>query len=161
LEIATGRDEDARAHLLDSQELAAQFGYDWLSAWSRTQLATLALADGRMNEARELLRDGLRLGLTTRSMRNTTLILVGYARLAFATDDLERAARLIGAARGLRERAGVRPWPMLRRDEDELMAQVRDALGPERFEEVFAAGTRLNQREAIAAASDLAERSRS
>ena len=44
---------------------------------------------------------------------------------------------------------------MLRRGEDELRAQIREALGPARFEEVFAAGRELTQREAIAVAREL------
>jgi hypothetical protein len=47
---------------------------------------------------------------------------------------------------------------MLRRGEDELRARVRAALGPDRFADVFAAGTRLNQREAIAVAREIAGR---
>jgi Tetratricopeptide repeat len=154
LEIASGRYEDARAHLLESRELADRLGYDWLSAWSRTQLATISVAAGRLDEARALLEEGLTLTLTIHNMRNLSLILVASARLAFAVGDPAGAAQLAGAAQGLRERVGLRPWPMLRRGEDELMTKLRQALGPDRFEEAFAAGTRLNQREAIAAAQD-------
>ena len=39
---------------------------------------------------------------------------------------------------------GFGMWPMLRRGEAELRAQIREALGPDRFEEVFAAGTRAH-----------------
>ena len=154
-EIATGRYEDARRHLLESRELADRFGYDWLAAWSRTQLATLAVASGELNEARALLDEGLGLSLTIHSTRNVSQILVGFARLALAARDPERAARLAAAAEGLRERCGHRQWPALRRGEDELRTRIREALGPDRFEDVFAAGTELTQREAIAVARDL------
>jgi hypothetical protein len=43
---------------------------------------------------------------------------------------------------------------MLRRREAELLAQVRQALGAGRFDDVFAAGSRLNQREAVATVRD-------
>ena len=155
LEIATGRYEDARRHLLECRELADRFGYDWLSAWTRTALAMVALAAGRLDEARTLLDEGLRLSPTINNLRETSLILVGYARLALASRDPERAARLTAAAEGLRERIGLRPWPMLRRGEDELRTRIREALGPERFEHAFAAGTELNQRDAIAVAREL------
>jgi Domain of unknown function (DUF4062) len=59
-------------------------------------------------------------------MRNLSLILVAYARWAFAVGDPGRAAQLAGAAQGLRERVGLRPWPMLRRRE--LMTELREAL---------------------------------
>ena len=66
--------------------------------------------------------------------------------------DPERAALLAGAADGLRRRAGLRAWPMLRPGEADLVAQVRQALGAERFDQVFATGTRLTRREAVATA---------
>ncbi|MGH3186501.1 MAG: hypothetical protein ACRDPY_20020 [Streptosporangiaceae bacterium] len=42
------------------------------------------------------------------------LTLAAYARLELAEGDPERAARLAGAAQGLRQRVGLRAWPMLR-----------------------------------------------
>jgi predicted ATPase len=155
LEVATGRYEDAGRHLLECSELADRCGYDWLAAWSRTQLATVALASAQLDEARALLDEGLRLSLRSHNTRNVSLILFGFARLALAARHPERAARLAAAAGELRERIGLRPWPMLRRGEDELRAQIREALGPDRFMDVSAAGTRLTQREAIAVAREL------
>jgi hypothetical protein len=135
LEIATGHYENAARHLLECRELADRFGYDWLAAWSRSQLATLDLSSDQLDEAR--------------------LVLVEFARFALAAHDPERAAQLTAAAEGLRERMRLRPWPMLRRGEDELKAQIREALGPERFKEEFAAGAKLNQREAVAVAREI------
>jgi hypothetical protein len=43
---------------------------------------------------------------------------------------------------------------MLRPTEAELTAQLRQALGADRFDQAFAAGSRLNQREAVAAVRD-------
>jgi class 3 adenylate cyclase len=57
-------------------------------------------------------------------------------------------------ADGLRRRVGLQAWPLLRREEAELAAQVRQALGEDRFDQVFAAGSRLSQREAVAAAGN-------
>ena len=68
------------------------------------------------------------------------------------TGDPERAALVAGAAEGLRRRAGVLPWPMLRPGEAQVVAQIRQALGDARFDQVFAAGARLTQRGAVAAA---------
>jgi hypothetical protein len=110
------------------------------------------VADGQLDEALALLDEAPR--LTKHDIRSMSLILVVFARLALAARDPERAARLTGAAEGLLERIGLRPWSMLRRGEDELRAQLRAALGPDRFEDVFAAGTRLNEREAIAVARE-------
>jgi hypothetical protein len=67
---------------------------------------------------------------------------------------VERAALLAAAAEGLHRRFGLRAWPLLRRPEAELVAQVRQALGANRFEELFAADARLSQQEAVATVRD-------
>jgi hypothetical protein len=81
-----------------------------------------------------------------------TLSLAAFAQLAFADGDPERAALLAGAAEGLRLRAGLGVWPEPRRGEVDLSAQIRQALGSDRFDQEYAAGTRLSRREAVAAA---------
>jgi hypothetical protein len=68
--------------------------------------------------------------------------------------DPERAALLAGGADGLRRRVGLQAWPLRRREEAELAAQVRQALGTDRFGQVSAAGSRLTQHEAVAAVRD-------
>jgi hypothetical protein len=65
--------------------------------------------------------------------------------------DPQRAALLAGAADGLRRRVGLRAWPLLRRDEAELVAQIRQALGADQFDQPHAAGARLSQQQAVAA----------
>jgi hypothetical protein len=83
-----------------------------------------------------------------------SLCLFGFARLALAEGDPERAARLAGAADRLRRRVGLRAWPMLRRGEAKLVTQIRQAVGADRFDQLYAAGSRLNQRQAVAAVRD-------
>ena len=53
----------------------------------------------------------------------------------------------------LRRRAGLQVWPVVRRGEAELVAQIRQALGAS-FDEKYAAGGRLSRREAVAAVRD-------
>jgi hypothetical protein len=136
------------------QELADRFDYAWLTASSRVLLGTLAVVQGRLDDARKLLDDALDLSLAIRSIRNVTLCLDAFARLSVAEGDPERAARLAGAAEGLRDRAGFSTWPALRRGEAQLAAEIRQTLGDERFGHAFAAGARLTQHEAVAAIRD-------
>ena len=82
------------------------------------------------------------------------MCLAAYARLAFAEGDPERAARLEGAAEGLRHRVGLRAWPHLRRVEADLVAQVGQKLGAAKFDQVFSAGSALTQRQAVAIVRD-------
>jgi hypothetical protein len=109
---------------------------------------------GRLGQARELLDEALDLSLAIYVTHNVSLCLVACARLALAAGDPERTALLAGAAEGLRRRASQGAWPMLRQPEAALLDQVRQALSLDRFEQAYEAGTRLSQREAVAAARE-------
>ena len=154
LDIALDRYDDALRHLREARDLAERSGGDWLTAGPRVQLAILAVLRGSLEEARGLLEEALERSLAARNTPFVTLCLVAYARLAFADGDPERAARLEGAAEGLRRRVGLRAWPALRPVEADLVAQVRPRLGDSQFDQVFSAGFRLTQREAVAIAWD-------
>jgi ATP/maltotriose-dependent transcriptional regulator MalT len=150
VEMSAGRYDDALDHLDEARRLAERFDAAWLAAWCGVQLGILAIARGRLDEARTLLDEALRLSVEARSTWSVSLCLGAFARLALIEGDAERAALLAGAAEGLRGRVGLRVWPALRGDAD-LAAGAREALGADRFDEAFAAGGRLNRREAVAA----------
>jgi tetratricopeptide (TPR) repeat protein len=152
LETALGRYDDAQGHLAEMRDLTKQFGDAWPVAMSRVYLGILALAQGRPQEAKALLDEAL--SLAGQSTRSVTLCLAAIARWALTSGDPEWAALLAGAAEGLRRRAGISAWPILRQEEADLVAEARQALGAGRFGQVFAAGARLTQREAVAAARD-------
>jgi tetratricopeptide (TPR) repeat protein len=148
--LTVGRYDDALRHLTEMRELAEPLDNPWLDAVARVYLGTVALAQGRPEEARTPMAEGLELSLAAHSTRGVTLCLTAFARLAFVEGDPRRAALLVGAADGLRRRVGLRAWPLLRREEKDLAAQVRQALG-QRFDEPYVAGSRLSQQEAVAA----------
>jgi predicted ATPase len=154
VQAAIGRDDDAVRHLSQARELADRFSYHWLATWSRVQLGTLDALRGRLDQARNLLDEALDLSLAARSTSFVALCLAAHARLAFGQGDLEQTALLEGAADGLRRRVGLRAWPMLRPTETELLAKLRQALGADRLDQVFSAGSRLNQQQAVAAVQD-------
>jgi predicted ATPase len=156
LETTAGHLDDALRHAQEARDLAGGLGYNWLAAWSRVLLGTVNVIRGRLDQARELLDEALDLSLAIYVTRNVSLCLVAYARLALAAGDPERAALLTGAADGLRRRAGMGAWPMLRQTEAALLDQVRQALSKDRFEQTYETGTRLSQREAVAAAREWA-----
>ena len=116
LEMTIGRYDDALRHLTEMRDLAERLDNPWLAAVSRVYLGTLAVAQGRPEEARALMDEGLELSLAAHSTRSVTLCLAAFARLAFVEGDPERAALLAGAADGLRRRVGLRAWPLLRRE---------------------------------------------
>ena len=150
-ESALGRDEAARAHLTEVDELGGQFDNNWLESAARTQLASLAVRAGDLDEARTLLiasvdaKDKSELSTLT-----VTFSLVASAALALAEGDAPTAALALGAADGLRQRAGLRAWPSTRRGEHALATRVAQELDPQTFEKAFTAGSELSHRQAVA-----------
>lgn len=61
----------------------------------------------------------------------------------------------MGAIDELRRRAGVRVWTTVRGDA-QVVAEIRQALGPERSDQAFAAGAKLDYRHAAATARGVA-----
>jgi tetratricopeptide (TPR) repeat protein len=154
LDMALGRYDDALGHLREARDLAERVGGDWLAVGPRVYLGILDVLRGRPDEARGLLEEALDRGLAARSTPFVTFCLSGYAWLAFADGDPEQAARLEGAAGGLRRRAGLRAWPTLRRLEADLVARARQRLVGSRFDQAFSAGSRLTQQQAVAIVRD-------
>ena len=147
------RHDDALRHMREACDLGDRFGSStWLAAWSRVQLGTLAIMGGDLRQARALLDEALDLSVAARNTAGVALCLAAYAQLVSEGGDPGRAARLAGAADGLRRRAGLRVWPTLRHAEAELVAQLRQTLGAERFDQAFSSGSGLSQREAVTAA---------
>ncbi len=153
VETALGRYDDAIRHLSEARDLADRAG-DWLAAGARVQLGILAVLQGRLDEAPALLAGALEVSLAARSTQFVALCLVGYAWLAVANGDLDRAARLEGSAEGLRQRVGLPAWPHLRKKEAELVAQLRQRLGPSQFDQAFSAGSQLTLQQAVAIVQD-------
>ena len=151
LEKTLGRDDAARAHLSEANELGGQFGNHWLESSARTQLASLAVRAGQLEEARALLVDSVDASEDAKlSTQTVTFSLVAFAQLALAEGDAPRTAMALGAADGLRKLAGLRAWPSMRRGETELVNRVAQKLDPEVFRHAFVAGSQLNRRVAVA-----------
>jgi predicted ATPase/class 3 adenylate cyclase len=105
LETTVGRYDDALGHLTEVRDLAERFDNAWLGAMSRVFLATLALVQGRPEEAKALLDEALGPSLAAHSTRGVTLCLAAFARWALVAGDPERAALVADPAAG-RGRAG-------------------------------------------------------
>jgi predicted ATPase len=153
IESAVGQYDDAHAHLTEMRTRAEQLNNARLITSATGQLGSLAVLRGRPEEARPLLREALARSLTIRSARNLAQCLAAYAMLAESQDAPERAAELAGAEEGLRHRAGLRPWPIIGPHGTRLTDDLRLAIGPDQFYQAFARGAQLNQRQALALAT--------
>jgi len=151
LEMVQGRHDAARQRLTEANELGGRFGNKWLESAARTLLASLAVRTGDLEEARAQLVESVDATEDAEPTTQTvTFSLVASAELALAEEDARRAAMALGAADGLRQRAGLRAWPSMRPGETELAARVAQEIGPDVFKDAFAAGSELSQREAVA-----------
>ena len=116
----------------------------------RAQLASLAVRDGQLDEARAFLGESVDVHEETAlGTIPLTFALLSCAELALAEGAALRAATALGAVNGLRQRAGLQAWPLLRRSEAELIVRVQQASDPAAFKEAFAAGSELSQREVV------------
>jgi hypothetical protein len=150
VEMALGNDDAARAHLTMVDELGGRFDNVWLRSSARAQLASLEVRAGRLDEARALLVQSVDAGDDAElSTLTVTFSLVIAAQLALADGDARRAAMALGAADGLRRRAGLKAWPSTRRREAELVTRVAQAADSWDFEDALAAGAQLGHREAV------------
>ena len=151
LEMTLGRDHTAREYLLEVNELGSQFGNTWLESSARTQLASLAVRTGDLDEARALLVESVdAIEHAQLSALTLSFALIAYAELTLAEADTRRAAMALGAADGLRKRAGLRAWPLIRHSESELIARLVQHTDPEVYKDAFTAGSELHSRDALA-----------
>ena len=149
LELARSRHEPAQRHLSEVRSLGDQLGSNWLTAVSCIQLSTVEIDAGRLDDAQALLVESLAGAGAERSTLTVTFCLVAFARLALARNDGRTAAIALGAVDGLRDRAGVRAWPMVRSSEAALLGNVEASLDQTDFKTAFNEGARLNLREAV------------
>jgi predicted ATPase len=151
LDVTLGQPAAAHEHLTEVNELGSQFDNRWLESSARNELASLALRAGRLDEARSLLVQSVDAGDDSElSTLTVSFSLVASAQLALEEGDARRAAMALGAADGLRRRAGLRAWPSRRRGEAELMNRVAQEIDRQDFEDALAAGSELSHREAVA-----------
>jgi predicted ATPase len=154
LEIAVGHYDQAQRHLQEARTLGDLFSSSFLSAWSRAMLSAVSVARGRLDEAQAILDEAVERTLAASGTRSVALLIAAYAQLALAEGDPKRAAVLAGAANGIRQRAGLQPWPISRQAEADLVAEVSQALGTDLFSQIFAEGEQLSRHDAMAEIRD-------
>ncbi|MGH9013784.1 MAG: ATP-binding protein [Acidimicrobiia bacterium] len=155
LEMTFGRSVEARAHLTEVVDLGGRFGNSWLESGARAQVASLAVRGGQLDEARACLGESVDVDeKTALGTIPLTFALLSCAELALAEGAALRAATALGAVDGLRQRAGLQAWPLLRRSEAELVVRAEQESDPVAFKEAFAAGSAFSQREVVALVRD-------
>jgi tetratricopeptide (TPR) repeat protein len=131
----------------DTQSIAIYLG----------NLGEVARDQGDMAGASAYYRESLHLWDQLKDRWNITATLDGMASLAIAAGQPDRAARLLGAAAGLRDAAGAALPANERADHERHVAAVRDMLGEEVLGEIWATGHSLTLDNAVAEALALVD----
>ena len=124
-----------------------------VGSYARLGLGMSRLQQGDRPSARAHLEEALRLTLELGDKRCTTYALECLARLCLAEGRADRAARLFGAAQGMREPVGDVIMATLRVDRATFIATARAKMGDAAFEQALLAGRRMTLDETISDAS--------
>jgi predicted ATPase/class 3 adenylate cyclase/DNA-binding NarL/FixJ family response regulator len=114
-----------------------------------TSRARVALAQGEPEQAERDAHDALVVAARTRGYLKVADNLECLARLAVDDSNHLYAARLLGAADGIRRRTGGARFPMYQAAFDVVVTAVREALGQSDFDATWAEGAALSTEDAI------------
>jgi predicted ATPase/DNA-binding CsgD family transcriptional regulator len=153
--IAAGRHQAARDRCEECVALARQTNDEWGLAISIGTQGELALEVGDHEAARSHLQ--VSIGVLSRlgDAASVAYRLEGFARLAAASAEPERALTLAAAAGSVWTRSGAVAVPHWRRRVDESMARCRRMLPAQAAAEAEARGAAMTGEEAIAYATDV------
>ena len=122
----------------------------WYRMLALTQRAFIALAQGDPGQAERDAHDALAIATRTLGYLRVTDTLECLARLSTDGGNHSYAARLLGAADAIRHRTGEGRLPMYHASYDDMLANLRKALGDSDFDTTWAEGAALSTDEAIA-----------
>jgi non-specific serine/threonine protein kinase len=139
----------AAALFEESLALCRELGDKWGIGHSLRNLGFVAIDLSDHSRASELLKEGLTLYKELGVKSSIAECLEGLAEGAGAQEQMERAARLYGAAEAMREAVGVPIQPSDRPGYDRSVVAVRAGLGEEAFAKAWEEGRKMSMEQAI------------
>jgi predicted ATPase/DNA-binding CsgD family transcriptional regulator len=140
----------ATRQLEEAAALAREHGISWLLPSILLGFASTALDRGELDQAGAIFRESLELGQARGNLGDVIEALEGLARVSTATGRMHQAARLLGAAAGLREAIATPHLATELALIEPVLDTIREELGDDAFEEACAAGRSLSPEAAIA-----------
>jgi non-specific serine/threonine protein kinase len=122
-----GNMDAARAYNTDALALGRELGDSHSQAQVLEALGLVALEQGDAERAAATFRQSIQLCLDVGSLELLCYCLVGLAAVALSERRLDRSAQMLGAAEGLRERAGLGAWPVRSKIEKRYADALRNA----------------------------------
>ncbi len=157
LALTVGDYAQAEALFEESLDLLRELGDTSNVARSLFNLGATALRRGRYPDALSRFRESIALSRGIDDKEDLAWCLEGFAALAAAEGDPERATRLLGAAGVLLETIGGAFKPFERLLHDHTVAAAQTQLGATTFEAIRAEGAALNLQQAVEYAVEAAE----
>ena len=142
----------AAALLENGLQLAYTVGNKSLIAWVLQTLASAARYRANYETARSLLIESLTLARQAGEKEVIADALIGFAALAAAQEQAERAARLFGAVERLYETMNLILLPVIRAEYDRNVSAARAQMNEAAFATAWANGRAMTLDQAIAAA---------
>jgi predicted ATPase len=138
---ATGDLEAATVHHRRSLEHSRRIDNRPQMAQALQGLALVDARLGQVDQADEALVEAITLVVADRSVTGASYCLEALAAVAVARDDdVEEAARLIGAARSARQQLAIPEWTAAADAAAPVVARVRHAMSDPRFAQLWAEG---------------------
>jgi predicted ATPase len=142
--------DSAAAHYRESLEVCRSIGDEQGISLVLFNRGSLELERERHEDAVAFFEEGLSMAVKIGDWSRVAGCVEALARVAVHDGQLERAARLLGAADRLRKSCDVPPvYLAYRADFDRMLASTREALGEALFAEMSGEGMRLSMEELI------------
>jgi hypothetical protein len=147
-QAALARGDLIAARRATDEAVATTAGWHLMAAL--TARARVAIAQGELEQAERDAHDALAIAAEVKAYLGLPDTLECLADVAADTGSHREAARLFGAADGIRQRMGAVRFKVWDAGYDASVAAVRNALGEKDFDAAWAEGTALSTEEAIA-----------
>ena len=122
----------------------------WHLMWALTTRARVVIAQGEPDQAERDLHDALAIAASVQAYLGISDTLECLGALAGEAGSHREAARLLGAADGIRQRMGAVRFKIWDAGYQASVAALRDAMGDTDFDSAWAEGAALSTEEAIA-----------
>ena len=152
LALDQGQYDEARRQIEAALAIARRHRQEGRLANGLSGLGYVAIGQSRHAEARKLFEQSLRMSVEPGWKDFVDYCLVGLASVSAATQDLERAARLLGAAEALSDEINLRLEPPVESTRARTAHELDSRLGSDRFAACVAQGRSLSFSEAVSLA---------
>jgi predicted ATPase/DNA-binding SARP family transcriptional activator/uncharacterized protein HemY len=150
-----GHHEKARNYFEEALAIRRRLGNKLGISETLQRLGDLLTAEGSLKKGQKLLNESLEIMIDTKNRLGLSEVLEAYSRLAFRKEDFKNSARLLFAARTLRENIGASPTFS---DQKIISRQILDldgVLSGEDFQQAEQDGSRMSLEEAAALAKNV------